>query len=600
MRVRNGAHDNTIGTNGDGVNDSSEANRIRGNSIDGVDVDSSLLDFSRGFPPSPTDLVPIGSAQIQGNRLHLTDAGSGGLAGAFATQKFDVSRFSTSFQFQLTNAQADGFTFTIQGQDPGTLGASGGALGYGPDPNVGTPGIGQSVAIKFDLFDNNGEGNDSTGLFLDGAEPFDIGSIDLSSTGIDLHSGDLFQTTMTYDGTTLSVTILDTQTRATATQSYQVNIPGTVGGPAAYVGFTAATGYYTATQDIVNWSFASAGSAPTGNRVVGNVITANGTGVVVLGQSVDNPILANRIDANAGPAIDLGGDGVTYNSSSPRQGPNNLQNFPIIVTTAAGGLRGWLGGSTPDTTYRIDVFASAAPGPGGAGEAQDYLGSLTATTDSQGQAVFDVPFALPAGMAVVTATATDPQGNTSEISAVRRATLLAPAQILRDAPGQPLIFSAASGNGIVLQDPDAGVLDPEWDLTLSVAQGTLALSRLSGLVGSGNGTGTLHYRGPLSALNAALDGLSYTQAAGSHGNFAVSLNADSEGAAALQARWNITDGFFTVTTSADAGPGSLRQAILDADGTPGPEPVTICFSIPGQGVQAIAPLSALPAITRRC
>ena len=226
----------------------------------------------------------------------------------------------------------------------------------------------------------------------------------------------------------------------------------------------------------MNWSFASAGSAPTGNRVAGNVVTANGAGVVVLGQSVANPILANQIYANAGPAIDLGGDGVTYNSPSPRQGPNNLQNFPIIVTTAAGGLRGWLGGSTPDTTYRIDVFASAAPGPGGAGEAQDYLGSLTATTDGQGQAVFDVPFAPPAGIAVVTATATDPQGNTSEISAVRRATLLAPTQILRDAPGQPLIFSAASGNGIVLQDPDAGVLDPEWDLTLSVAQGTLALS----------------------------------------------------------------------------------------------------------------------------
>ena len=53
-----------------------------------------------------------------------------------------------------------------------------------------------------------------------------------------------------------------------------------------------------------------------------------------------------------------------------------------------------------------------------------------------------------------------------------------------------------------------------------------------------------------------------------------------------------------MTTSADAGPGSLRQAILDADGTPGPEPVTIWFSIPGQGVHEIAPLSALPAITR--
>ena len=147
-----------------------------------------------------------------------------------------------AFSSSLATPLADGFTFTIQGQYPDALGASGGALGYGPDPNCGAPaGIGQSVAIKFDLYDNNGEGNDSTGLFLDGAEPFDIGSIDLSSTGIDLHNGDLFQTTMNYDGTTLTVTILDTQTQATATQSYQVDIPATVGGPAAYVGFTAAT-----------------------------------------------------------------------------------------------------------------------------------------------------------------------------------------------------------------------------------------------------------------------------------------------------------------------------------------------------------------------
>ena len=34
-----------------------------------------------------------------------------------------------------------------------------------------------------------------------------------------------------------------------------------------------------------------------------------------------------------------------------------------------------------------------------------------------GQAVFDVPFTPPAGLPIVTATATDPQGNTSEVSA---------------------------------------------------------------------------------------------------------------------------------------------------------------------------------------
>ena len=132
------------------------------------------------------------------------------------------------------------------------------------------------------------------------------------------------------------------------------------------------------------------------------------------------------------------------------------------------------------------------------------------TTDGQGQAVFDVPFTPPAGKPVVTATATDPQGNTSEVSALRRAAFQAPAQNVRLVPGQPVIFSAASGDGIALQDPDAGPLDPAWDLTLSVATGTLTLSGTAGLTGSGDGTGIAALQGPLSALNAALDGLTFT------------------------------------------------------------------------------------------
>jgi len=54
----------------------------------------------------------------------------------------------------------------------------------------------------------------------------------------------------------------------------------------------------------------------------------------------------------------------------------------------------------------------------------------------------------------------------------------------------------------------------------------------------------------------------------------------------------------TVTTTADSGVGSLRQAILDANADGAPGAVSIEFNIPGGGVQTIAPLSPLPAITR--
>ena len=56
---------------------------------------------------------------------------------------------------------------------------------------------------------------------------------------------------------------------------------------------------------------------------------------------------------------------------------------------------------------------------------------------------------------------------------------------------------------------------------------------------------------------------------------------------------------FLVTNTSDSGAGSLRQAILDANGAPNSEegPDKIHFDIPGAGVQTIAPASALPAIT---
>ena len=52
---------------------------------------------------------------------------------------------------------------------------------------------------------------------------------------------------------------------------------------------------------------------------------------------------------------------------------------------------------------------------------------------------------------------------------------------------------------------------------------------------------------------------------------------------------------FIVTTVADSGPGSLRQAILDANANPGAD--TIVFDIPGSGVQTITLLSELPSLT---
>ena len=168
----------------------------------------------------------------------------------FSNDRVGITRFSNTFTFQLHDpAESDGITFIIQGNASTAMGGTGGGLGYGPDPVYGGSSIPNSAAVKFDLYNNQGEGNDSTGLFTDGHQPTvgltppDV-SIDLTDTGIDLHSGHIFQVDMTYDGTTLAVTILDTQTLALASQSYAVDIPAFVGSNDAFVGFGGGTGAY--------------------------------------------------------------------------------------------------------------------------------------------------------------------------------------------------------------------------------------------------------------------------------------------------------------------------------------------------------------------
>ena len=203
--------------------------------------------YAAGFTAGSMSLN--GGAAITGNALVLTDGNPNEARSAFFTTAVNIQQFTTNFQFQLLNANADGFTFTIQGNTPTALGSTGGDLGY--------HGILHSVAIKFDLYNNAGEGKDSTGLYINGARPT-VPAIDLSSTGINLHSGDTFNALLTYDGTTLTVVITDEVTNASATQSYTVNIPSTVGGTTAYVGFTGGSGGTTAIQEIVNWNYAVA------------------------------------------------------------------------------------------------------------------------------------------------------------------------------------------------------------------------------------------------------------------------------------------------------------------------------------------------------
>ena len=232
------------------------------------------INYGSGF--SSKGLVLNQKATLNGTRLQLTDGGNGENASAWYVTKLNIQSFAQQFSFQITNPHADGMTFTIQNVGTAAIGRGGAGLGYGASSPGGNGGIPLSVAVKFDLYNNFGEGIDSTGLYVNGASPT-IPAIDMTSSGVNLHSGDIFDVWMTYDGTTLTMQITDTTTQATFTTSWTIDIPSTVGDDTAYVGFTGASGGASAIQQVLNWTFASSGSVEYGGGFTSNNLDLNGT-----------------------------------------------------------------------------------------------------------------------------------------------------------------------------------------------------------------------------------------------------------------------------------------------------------------------------------
>ena len=149
--------------------------------------------------------------------------------------------------------------------------------------------------------------------------------------------------------------------------------------------------------------------AGEGNRILGN----NGVGVRVLGdQSLANAIVGNSIDASAALGIDLVETpniyGVTPNGPGNlvRDGPNALQNYPVIDSVTAGGIVTATLTAIGNTNYRIEYFSSPGPDPSGFGEGRTFLGFRNITTQPNGLAgPFSFPPAIPPGGTFISTTA---------------------------------------------------------------------------------------------------------------------------------------------------------------------------------------------------
>ena len=86
------------------------------------------------------------------------------------------------------------------------------------------------------------------------------------------------------------------------------------------------------------------------------------------------------------------------------------------------------------------------------------------TTDATGQATFAVPFTAPAGLPVITATATDPQGNTSEVSSLRPDTQVVSMSVIRLATGQPVDLLGVLRRRHRPAGSGRRAADPTWEI----------------------------------------------------------------------------------------------------------------------------------------
>jgi Legume lectin domain len=216
-----------------------------------------------------SSLTCVGSTAVTGGGdLRLTPSTFNTGGAGYSTTAISLgagATFSTSFQFRMSQASgidpADGFTFVVSQATAG-LGTLGGGLGY--------QGVGSSVAIEFDTY-NNGEVGGSNHVALDtngslaslvSVSPYGLSNCTLGNYGATgcMSNGKIWSAFVNYDGTTKLLNV-SVQEQGSALinliTNYSIDIASTLGTNDAFVGFTAATGSGYQNHDILNWQLAN-------------------------------------------------------------------------------------------------------------------------------------------------------------------------------------------------------------------------------------------------------------------------------------------------------------------------------------------------------
>jgi len=158
------------------------------------------------------------------------------------------------------------------------------------------------------------------------------------------------------------------------------------------------------------------GFNPGESNIIANGWSAGKSGIRIRAGNTNTLVRGNSIYNNGGTT----GFGIYLGTALGAITPNysGWPNYPVLASAVAMGsntaISGTLG-SAPNTSYLVQFYANAITN--GNVQGQFFLGNTNVTTGANSNVSFTVTFpaAVPPGQ-VITATATDPNNNTSEFS----------------------------------------------------------------------------------------------------------------------------------------------------------------------------------------
>ena len=310
--------------------------------------------------------------------------------------------------------------------------------------------------------------------------------------------------------------------------------------------------------------------AVTGSQIggtapgAGNVIAFNISHGVLLSDQLGNghSMLGNSIFSNAQLGINLSSPGsetafgVTPNDTGDGDfGVNGRQNYPVLTAaTAAGNVQGTLN-SIASAAYRLEFFANPSCDASGYGEGKTFIGFQNVITDGSGNASFNATFApLPVGQSVITATATDASGSTSEFSQCVTAALPVALMVVKSGSGTVTSSPAGIHCGVTCSASFGAGTAVALTATLSSAASTF-----TGWLGSGC-TGTL----PCTKTLNTTASVSATFALTSNGPF----NLDAEANAPVSLATAANDGVLILRYLAGmSGAALIGGNVVSSDAT---------------------------------